>query len=54
MGKKKGTAFGGMTIDFSEQDITMEDLFGDKPIAPSQMMKVLWDHVKQAGLMSKA
>ena len=45
--------FGGFTITFAGQAITMEKLFGAKPIPPSEMSKVLWAHVKKHKLSKK-
>lgn len=45
--------FGGYTISFAGQAITMEKLFGAKPIPPSEMSKVLWAHVKKNKLSKK-
>lgn len=46
-------AFGGYTISFAGQAITMEKLFGAKPIPPSEMSKVLWAYVKKNKLSKK-
>lgn len=48
---KKG-AFGGLTINFSQCNETLQDIFGNKPIAPSEMTKKLWGYVKKYKIMS--
>ncbi len=50
-GKKK--AFGGYSIDFKGRTDTMEDVFGKKPIAPSEMTKKIWQYVKKRKLGAK-
>ena len=56
--KKKGTkkttkkrggkkAFGGYTVNFKNCEHSLEQIFGTKPIAPSQMTKKLWAYVKK-------
>lgn len=42
--------FGGVTYDFSESDQTMEEIFGDQDLAPTEVFKVLWAHVKENNL----
>ena len=62
--KKKGTkkttkkrggkkAFGGYTVNFKNCEHTLEKIFGNKPIAPSQMTKKLWAYVKRNRLNKK-
>ncbi len=46
-------AFGGYQISFKGRTETVEDVFGDKPIAPSEMTKKLWAFVKSKKLSSK-
>ena len=46
-------AFGGYSINFAGQTATVEQVFGNKPIAPSEMTKKLWAHVKSKNLSSK-
>jgi len=43
MAKRK---FGGYTISFKGDKTPLEKVFGSKPIAPSEMTKRLWRHVK--------
>ncbi len=47
--KKAGAkkAFGGLTINFSGCNETLQSIFGSKPIAPSEMTKKLWQYVKK-------
>jgi chromatin remodeling complex protein RSC6 len=56
--KKKGTkkttkkrggkkAFGGYTVNFKDCEHSLEQIFGTKPIPPSQMTKKLWAYVKR-------
>lgn len=49
--KKK--AFGGYTIDFKGCSDTVEKVFGNKPIAPSEMTKKIWAYVKSKKLAGK-
>ena len=51
MAEKK--AFGGYSICFKGRMETVEDVFGDKPIAPSEMTKRLWNFVKSKKLSNK-
>lgn len=51
-GKKK-KAFGGYSISFAGREDTFEKVFGSKPIAPSEMTKVLWRYVKNKKLGKK-
>ncbi|HZX20129.1 MAG TPA: hypothetical protein VFF13_03895 [archaeon] len=46
-------AFGGYTINFAGQNDSVEKVFGNKPIAPSEMTKKIWAYVKSKGLSSK-
>ena len=49
----KKAAFGGYSICFKGCGDTVESVFGDKPIAPSQMTKLLWVYVKGKKLSNK-
>jgi len=49
----KKAAFGGYTISFGGCTDTLEDVFGSKAIAPSQMTKLLWAYVKSKKLAGK-
>ena len=51
-GSGKGKPFGGYQISFEGREETMEDVFGKKPIAPSQMTKLIWGFVKKEKLAS--
>lgn len=46
-------AFGGYSVNFAGQTDTLEQVFGKQPIAPSEMTKKLWAHVKNKKLSSK-
>ena len=47
--KKKGTrqAFGGYTVNFCGCEDTLQKIFGNQPMPPSQMTKKLWAYVKK-------
>ncbi len=49
-GKK---AFGGYSISFAGRKETMEQVFGSKPIGPSEMTKRIWKFVKSKRLGSR-
>ena len=49
----KKQQFGGIVIDFINQQKTLEELFGDKPITPADMTKKLWKVVKRNKLMKR-
>ena len=46
----KKAAFGGYTINFKGCTDTMEAVFGNKPVSPSDMTKKLWAYVKKQKL----
>lgn len=46
-------AFGGYAVNFKGRKESMEDVFGSKPIAPSEMTKKLWAYVKKHELGGK-
>jgi chromatin remodeling complex protein RSC6 len=52
---KKGTrkAFGGYTINFRGVDASLQQVFGNKAITPSEMTKKLWSYVKRHKLSGK-
>ncbi|HLD83427.1 MAG TPA: hypothetical protein VI979_01075 [archaeon] len=52
LGKKK-VPFGGYSINFAGRTETVEEVFGNKPIAPSEMTKKLWEFVKKKKLSNK-
>ncbi|MBI2001502.1 MAG: hypothetical protein HYT85_16355 [candidate division NC10 bacterium] len=43
----KKAAFGGYTINFKGCNDTVEAVFGNKPVSPSDMTKKLWAYVKK-------
>lgn len=49
-GKK---AFGGYAINFAGRSETVEQVFGNKPIAPSEMTKKIWAFVKSKSLSNR-
>ncbi|QUC64754.1 hypothetical protein NsoK4_00205 [Nitrosopumilus sp. K4] len=49
-GKK---AFGGYAISFAGRKETVEQVFGKKPIAPSEMTKKIWAFVKAKSLSNR-
>ena len=51
--KTKKPAFGGYAISFSGRKETVEQVFGTKPIAPSEMTKKIWAFVKSKGLSNR-
>ncbi len=44
--KAKKKPFGGYAINFAGRKETVEQVFGKKPIPPSQMTKKIWTFVK--------
>jgi hypothetical protein len=50
-GAKK--AFGGYSISFRGASDSLESVFGDSPIGPSEMTKKLWAYVKRKKLAGK-
>ncbi|MEK6852927.1 MAG: hypothetical protein AABX59_03540 [Nanoarchaeota archaeon] len=55
VGKKRGgsKAFGGYTINFGKCSHSARQIFGSSPVAPSQMTKKLWAHIKACKLAKK-
>ena len=51
--KAKKPAFGGYKISFAGTKETVEQVFGKKALAPSEMTKVLWKYVKAKNLAGK-
>jgi Tfp pilus assembly major pilin PilA len=51
--KSKKPAFGGYSITFSGRKETVEEVFGNKPIAPSEMTKKIWAFVKAKSLSNR-
>ena len=51
--KAKKKAFGGYAINFAGRQETAEQIFGNKPIAPSEMTKKIWAFVKSKKLSNR-
>ncbi|MCA9827936.1 MAG: hypothetical protein KC444_06040 [Nitrosopumilus sp.] len=51
--KGKKQAFGGYAISFAGRKETVEQVFGNKPIAPSEMTKKIWAFVKSKSLANR-
>ena len=51
--KTKKQAFGGYAISFAGRSETVEQVFGKKPIPPSEMTKKIWAFVKSKGLSNR-
>ena len=51
--KAKKPAFGGYAINFAGRQETVEQVFGKKPIAPSEMTKKIWAFVKSKSLSNR-
>ena len=51
--KSKKAAFGGYAISFAGRSETVEQVFGKKPIAPSEMTKKIWAFVKSKKLSNR-
>ena len=51
--KAKKPAFGGYAISFAGRKETVEQVFGNKPIAPSEMTKKIWAFVKSNSLSNR-
>lgn len=51
--KGKRKAFGGYSINFADRRETLEEVFGNGRITPSQMTKSLWKFIKAKRLGSK-
>ncbi|MBS1267381.1 MAG: hypothetical protein MAG458_00081 [Nitrosopumilus sp.] len=51
--KTKKPAFGGYAINFAGRQETVEQVFGKKPIAPSEMTKKIWAFVKSKSLSNR-
>ena len=51
--KAKKPAFGGYAISFAGRTETVEQVFGKKPIAPSEMTKKIWAFVKSNDLSNR-
>ncbi len=51
--KSKKPAFGGYAINFAGREETVEQVFGNKPIAPSEMTKKIWVIIKSNHLSNR-
>ena len=51
--KGKKPAFGGYAISFAGRKETVEQVFGNNPIAPSEMTKKIWAFVKSKSLSNR-
>jgi hypothetical protein len=51
--KSSKPAFGGYAINFAGRQETVEQVFGNKPIAPSEMTKKIWAFVKAKSLSNR-
>ena len=51
--KAKKPAFGGYAINFAGRQETVEQVFGKKPIAPSEMTKKIWVFIKSNSLSNR-
>ncbi len=51
--KSKKLPFGGYAINFAGRKETVEQVFGNKPIPPSEMTKLIWKFVKSKSLSNR-
>ncbi len=51
--KTKKLPFGGYAINFAGRTETVEQVFGNKPIAPSEMTKKIWKFIKSKSLSNR-
>ncbi len=51
--KTKKLPFGGYVINFAGRTETVEQVFGNKPIAPSEMTKKIWVFIKSKNLSNR-
>ena len=51
--KGKRKPFGGYAIKFAGRQETAEQIFGKKPVTPSEMTKKIWAFVKSKRLASR-
>ncbi len=51
--KSKKPALGGYAINFAGRSETVEQVFGNKPIAPSEMTKKIWVFIKSNHLSNR-
>ncbi len=52
--KSARKAFGGYAVSFSGRRETLEQVFGKKPIPPSDMNKKIWAFIRKNALSSKS
>ncbi len=51
--KRNTKPFGGYNLVFIDCTETMEEVFGSKPVTPSEMTKILWKYIKKWHLGGK-
>ncbi len=51
--KSKRKPFGGYAIQFAGRTETLEQIFGAKPVTPSEMTKKIWVFIKSRRLANK-
>ncbi len=51
--KSKRKPFGGYAISFAGRTETVEQIFGKKPVTPSEMTKKIWVFIKSRRLANK-
>lgn len=51
--KGKRKPFGGYAINFAGRQDTVEQVFGKKPVTPSEMTKKIWAFVKSRRLATR-
>ena len=51
--KSKRKPFGGYAINFAGRTDTVEQIFGTKPVTPSEMTKKIWIFIKSKRLANK-
>ena len=51
--KSKRKPFGGYAINFAGRTETVEQIFGTKPVTPSEMTKKIWIFIKSRHLANK-
>jgi len=51
--KTKRLPFGGYAINFAGRIETVEQVFGNKPIPPSEMTKRIWKFIKSNNLANR-
>ncbi len=51
--KTKKLPFGGYAINFSGRTETVAQVFGNKPITPSEMTKKIWKFIKSKSLSNR-